>query len=653
MSTSIKDTEKAYEILKSYTGNNPYIIYLKNEILVKNSMQMRPLHIDFILDNYTKEPIPINKILKMADYWAERKKEEWELDFLPDKLYATWYIGETQGMYILYAKYRQSMEPKMMFLSKKAVLTDLFVESYKDLPIDFNKYEKISGRKLRDYQEEGVRFLVARKKCILADQMGAGKTTQTIIAALEGGYEHILVVCPASVKTTWQKELQLYVDDKDITIVNGSKWDDAKFTIINYDILDNFYEIPTETVKKREINVNNNGNVYYETKEKEVVSRKKAIIEESMSKSQIFQSKFDLIIIDEAHRLSNTTSGRYKIMSDLVSRSKPRGIFELTATPITNKPINFFNLLKIIGSPLAKDWKEYVMRYCDGKSFFKKNERNAYTAIFLKKKEKSKWEELTYNEKQELDDYLNWKCKKIWVTDGASNLEELQEKVKSCYLRRLTSDFGNMVEKTVKLLTYELTNEEKKSYDNVWNEYSEAKSKEGNDDVDKFKKITEGVILRQWLADNMIQRTISLARKCIEKGHKVLIFCSFDNEIEQLREEFKDICVVHNGKMTNKKKDESVNKFQNDDNIKIFIGNIVSSSVGLTLTEGTVEIFNSFSWVSGENEQAEGRIHRLNQTKPVTIYYQIFKDTFYEKMFDEVSRKQSVIDKIIVSEKEK
>ena len=651
---TLKDTQNALNLLKEYNGNNSYIIRLKNNVFAYNSITLNDFQIEYIIKNIDFEPVFIRKTVKMVDWWYTKKKEEWNLDFEPKLLVIGWYLGCTNDFYVFYAKYRRSEDAKMMIVPKNAVLTDFLCEDYTKLDVDFDKYEKISGRKLRDYQEEGVKFLISKKKCILADQMGAGKTTQTIVAALEGNYKHVLIVCPASVKTTWKNELKLYVNEEDITIVNGSKWDDAKFTIINYDILDNFYEIPTEIVKKKEINVNDDGKIVYDVKEKEIVSRKTKVINEAMENSQIFQSKFDLIVIDEAHRLSNTTSGRYKIMSDLVKRSNPDGIFELTATPITNKPINFFNLLKIIGNPLASDWKNYVMRYCDGKSFYKKNERNAYTAIFLKNKGKKEWKDLSYDEKQELNDVLERKCKKIWVSEGSSNLEELQERVKNCYLRRLTSDFGNMVSKTIKVLSYDLTSREKKEYDSVWNEYLKAKKGEDSDtDIEKYKKITEGIMLRQWLATNMIPKTISLAKKCIEKGHKVIIFCSFDEEILKLKEEFGDICVIHNGKITLKKKDKAVEAFQNDNSVKVFIGNIVSSSVGLTLTEGTVEIFNSFSWVSGENEQAEGRIHRLTQTKPVTIYYQIYKDTFYEEMFDKVRGKQDVINKIIVSEREK
>ena len=244
-------------------------------------------------------------------------------------------------------------------------------------------------------------------------------------------------------------------------------------------------------------------------------------------------------------------------------------------------------------------------------------------------------------------------CKKIWVTDGSSNLDELQEVVKPYYLRRLKSDFGKIVKKTVKVLNYELTNKEREEYDSVWEEYLSAKEGSGKEDIEKYRKITEGIMLRQWLAKSMTSKTIKLAKKCINLGHKVVIFCSFDEELNTIKEAFKDICVVHNGKMTLKRKDKSVEEFQNNPNVKVFIGNIQSAGVGLTLVASRVAIFNSFSWVSGDNLQAEDRIHRLNQKNDVTIYYQVFSDTFYKEMLEKVRGKQEIIDNIIVSENNK
>lgn len=652
---NITKTSKAYEILKDYNGNNPYMIYLKNKVIAYQDSTLNNLQVDFVVDNVDFEPIEINKMVKVADWWGEKKKEELKLDFTPEKIYITHFLGQTDEFYIFYCWFRKSQQAaKLCIASKRAILTDFLSEDFTKKEVDFRKYNEKSGRIMRPYQEEGVKFLLARKKAILASEMGSGKSMTAIVAALEGNYKKILIISPASVKSIWKTELELFVPEDDITIVSGSKWKDNRFTIINYDILDNFYEIPTEIVKKREIEVDENGKGHYVYVDKEIVSRKKDVIQQAMDNSQLFQSKFDLIIIDEAHRLSNNTSGRFKIVSDLVKRSKPEGIFELTGTPITNRPINFFNLLKIIDADVAKNWEWYVKRYCDGRQIFVKKQRDAYTKIFLGKKGKKSWYELTTSEKNELDTYLDGNCKKIWLTNGSSNLEELQEVVKPYYLRRLKSDFGNMSKKTVKLLKYKLTPEQRKSYEQVWEEYKDAQiGQKSYDDLVKYKAITEGVLMRQWLATEMVDKTIDLARKCVNTGRKVVIFCAFDEELYKLQEAFKDICVIHNGKITAKKKDEAVYRFENDDNVRVFIGNILSSGVGLTLVAGTVAIFNSFSWVSGENLQAEDRIHRLNQEKDVTIYYQVFEDTFYEEMFDTVSDKQQIIDKIVVTEKEK
>lgn len=1002
MAISLKKTEEAYQILKDYDGENPYIITLKNNVYAYKIAQLNDFQAEFILRNYNKKPILINKVVKVATWWGEKKKEEWNIDFIPKKLVIGWYIGDTSTTYIFYAKYRQSVEAKMMFVPKSAILTDFLLEDWTKKEIDFSPYNKRSGRTLYPHQEDAVKFLVTRKKAILADQMGLGKmepvssllptpsgykrmgdikvgdkvfgsdgkehnvigvfphknkpiykvtftdnsfcrcgmehlwivrtvndvrrnrgwkvksleeivksglewkgskshnykyeipiaepinynavehlihpyilgicigdgnmcngginisipdfeketsvkiksllkegytlsedriascpryrivkpqgtikneyireikrlklnvhgnykfipdeykidsisnriellrglmdsdgyisktknhiiyntnskrlandvaelvtslggigrvhhyererngrhiteymvfiqikinpfslkrkadrynptfkkycvrkiksveydgnedaqciavdsedhsyvtskfhivthnTVSAIVAALAGGYKHILVVCPASVKETWKNELKNYVDEKDIAIVNGSKWDDAKFTIINYDVLDSYYEIPTQKIKKKELNVDDDGNIVTEVKEKEIVSRNTQIISDAMDKSQLYKSNFDLFIIDEAHRLSNSSSGRFKIIKDLLKRSKPEGIFELTGTMITNGAHNLYNLLKIIGCRVTDNWEDYMTKYCGAKVFYKKGPRTAYTNIFLKQHGKNTWADLTYDEKRHLDEYLEKKCPKIIVPGEDTNMDELQEIIKPFYLRRVTDDLKHMVEKRVKFLHYTLSPEEEISYSNVWKDYqNQLETEKDVENSEKYKKLIEGSILRQWLADKMIPRTISLVNKCIEKNHKVIIFCAYDNEINTFKEAFKGISVFHNGKISLKKKNDAVEQFQNNDNIKVFIGNIQSASVGLTLTAGDVVVFNNFSFTPSDNLQAENRIHRLSQTKPCTVYYQSFNGTYFDHMLEIVRGKQNVIDQIIVSEKEK
>ena len=105
--------------------------------------------------------------------------------------------------------------------------------------------------------------------------------------------------------------------------------------------------------------------------------------------------------------------------------------------------------------------------------------------------------------------------------------------------------------------------------------------------------------------------------------------------------------------MSLKEKDEAIRKFNNDENITVFIGNIIAAGVGITLTASRIIIFNNFSWTYAENSQFQDRVHRIGQTRDVHIFYQFFKNTQYEKMWNTVLRKKGISDTVILSEKEK
>jgi SWI/SNF-related matrix-associated actin-dependent regulator 1 of chromatin subfamily A len=95
--------------------------------------------------------------------------------------------------------------------------------------------------------------------------------------------------------------------------------------------------------------------------------------------------------------------------------------------------------------------------------------------------------------------------------------------------------------------------------------------------------------------------------------------------------------------MTTTKKQRSVDEFQNNPKVKVFIGNIKSAGVAITLTEATVVIFNSFDWVPGNNEQAEDRAFRIGQKNDVNVYYQLFMDTISTRMWNMLQNKKDVI----------
>lgn len=656
MANSLKKTNEAYEILKNYNGENSYIINLKNDVFVYKKMTLNDFHMEYIIKNHNFKPIYLNKIVKIADWFGEKKQIEWNIDFLPEKLLIGYYLGETSDFYHAYVRYRKSQEKMIsIFIPKKALLNPLFLEDFNQKVVDFEKYNKMAGIVLKPQQEQGIKFLTTRKKAILAHQMGGGKTITSIVAALEDNFDKILVISPASVKSVWYDEIKRFVSEDEITVVEGSKWKEARFTIINYDILDNFYEIPIETVKRKVRNIDDNGKITYKTVEKEVVSKKDVIINEAMANSQLFQSKFDLIIIDEAHKLSNANSGRYKIISDLIKRSNPKGIYELTGTMITNNPMNLYNILKIIDADITKDWQAYVKRYCDGKQIFVKGERDKLTKVFLNKVKKQSWYDLTFDEKIELNTYLDTTCKKIWLTNGSSNLDELREKIKHLYLRDLNEEIYNNFSKEVKILEYNLTSDEWVQYNQIWDEYVDSQGEEK--DIDKLldnKKLIEVSVLRQATSQMMIPYTIRLAENILNKTNdKMIIFCAFDNEIYSLQEHFGDKCVVHNGKITAKEKDKVLKKFNEDDNCRILLGNLTSTSVGLNLIVANKIIFNSVSWLPAENQQAEYRILRIGQQKNCRIFYQKFNNTYLDHIFETLAIKNEIIDNVIVDETKK
>lgn len=671
MVTSVKDKVKALEILKEYNGSNPYILMLKRDIFIKNE-SITDFAVEYVIKNKNFQPVQINKSVKIADWYQEKKKEDWGIDFLPQKLAIKWLIGETSTIYHCYAKYRQSVDPVQVFIPKKAVLTNFLVTDFNKTVVDFDRYDRLSmskdvNRRLREHQKDAVKFLLNRKKCVLADEPGYGKTTELAVAAIEGNFDSVLIICPASIKSTWKKELLWYVPERDITIVEGiqgktkseleaylgygvgksgkkvaelqaeakerGKWQDNRFVIVNFDILDEVYKIPE--------------------------THSKVNIEKAFNNSPMLQylvNRKSLIIIDEAHRLSDMSSIRYKVIKDMIKRANPDSIYAATGTPITNNPQNFYCVLQFLGDPITDDYNYYMERYCNARKFPKnaeeKEKRRIISENFIQSKGKSNWYQLTEEEKDELNKIIDRNVKMITVPDGSSNLEELKERVSHIYLRRVKEDLKGMVKKRIHELYYNLDSRQKSEYNKLWDEY-EASQYESNPDKELNKELIEGSIYRRYLSNEMIPYTINLTDSFIQNGEKVVIGCCYDEELYRLKDYYGDKCVIYNGKMSSKEKDNAQEAFMNNPDVKVFIGNLQSAGLGLTLTVAKKLIFNDFSYVKGDNDQFQDRIHRINQTEDVDVYFQIFKDTQYQKMWEIVLRKGYVIDQIIKKESEK
>ena len=417
-------------------------------------------------------------------------------------------------------------------------------------------------------------------------------TTQSIIAAIESDVKKVLVICPSSVKINWKREIGVFCDD--IAIVDGNKWQTAKFTIINYDILKNFHTLDDGKKKK-------------EGEPAKKLNR------------HIAEANFDLIIVDEAHYLKNNKSIRGEIVMELATKHDIDKIWLLTGTPVANRPMDFFNLLKIIKSPTAQNWKYFATRYCEGRKMFRT----------LK----------------------NGQKKQIWLTDGASNLDELANKTKNHLLRRLKTEVLDMPDKVIIPMYHELSATGWNEYDRLWDEYLE-KRKELKKRGTVQRDLVELILLRKFIAMEAIPETIELAENALEMDKKVIIFTSFTDELNALAQHFGKLCVIHNGPMSDKEKQRSVDAFQNNDKIKVFIGNIKSAGVGITLTKANTVIFNSFDWVPSSNEQCEDRAYRIGQNENVNVYYQLFENTISTRMWHTLRNKKGIISTIIGDKQE-
>lgn len=648
---NINKISETYEKLKKYSGNNPYILSLKKDVYVlKNNNAIGDFQVEYINRNFNFEPKQINKIVMIADWLGEKKQESWNLDFTPTKLKIISLIGETNTMYHCYVQYRQSVNPTLTFLPKNGVLTDFLCEDYNNLQLDFSWFDKKLKEINEDYavmehQKQGVKFVLSRKKCILSMDMGMGKTLTSIIASLMYGQKKVLVICPASIKTNWKNEIKRFVDEDKISIIKGfnemnkselidflklpsdtklkvdelremakenGKWNEGKqFTILNFDIIDEFH----------------------------TNSRKKDV------DSDLINSDFDIVIIDEAHKLSNNTSNRYKIIRNYLKKAKNEYTWLLTGTMVTNNVKNLYNMLSLIENNITGDYDYFMKRYCDAKKILRKGEWERCWNIWNKGRYKS-YQMMDNSTKALFRDFTDRVGKHVTLSNGSTNLEELNERIKHIYFRVVKEDMMD-IKKNIVPVKYTLTEEQKKEYDELWDKYEEEKRLEGIE-VGDIKQLIEIAVNRQYISKVMIPNTIKLTDKLLSHDKKVFIVCCFDDEVYSLKEHYGDKAVIFNGKMNQKQKDKAVDEFNNNDNVKIFIGQIVACGVGINLNKNCNHaIFQNLSFTDAEFSQACDRIFRIGSKEDVYIYLQYFVDSVSERTVNIIKNKKEISEKII------
>jgi SWI/SNF-related matrix-associated actin-dependent regulator 1 of chromatin subfamily A len=550
---------KAISILESYDGPNNYIQDLKRKLMLNKKFYPTRSQSEYIINFYEILPKVAKKWVKLDSYFAQKLADDKMYTKIPDQVWIEKLLAEKEKAYHVWGKVFETEQLHDFWLPKASIIKD---NTVKNVVIDFEKY---SHRPLLSHQIEAVQKLVENKKYILADDMGLGKTTSTIVAAIETGAKKILIICPASLKINWQREIENYTD-RSIYISEGKNFSqEHDFVIINYDIIKNFHN-----VKKK-------------------------------SDSQILGANFDLVVVDEAHYIKNGQAQRTKLINDLVKNVDR--LWLLTGTPMTSRPMDYFNLLSLVDSPVAKNWMAYAIRYCSGYQF-------------------------------------NAGGRKIWNVTGASNLEELRDRTSGLTLRRLKQDVLDLPDKIITPVYLRLKS---KQYEEVMGDYYNWYEKNPDESKSLTVQFTKLTQVRQVIADEKTQQTIELAENIIEQGKKVIIFCNFTNSLDKIVQHFGKTAVRLDGSMSKPDRQNSVDRFQTDDKVNVFVGNIKAAGVGITLTAGEAVIMNDLSFLPSDHSQAEDRAYRYGQKNNVLVYYPIFENTIEGIIYDILNNKKQVI----------
>jgi len=142
-----------------------------------------------------------------------------------------------------------------------------------------------------------------------------------------------------------------------------------------------------------------------------------------------------------------------------------------------------------------------------------------------------------------------------------------------------------------------------------------------------------------------------LIESCLDANKRVVLFTNYTSVINAYKEIFKEKAVILDGRVKIEDRHKIIENFQANKGADIVLANFKVGSVGINLTSAEVAIINDLPWDPATLAQAEDRIFRIGQTKPVTIYFPIYDETIDAIMFKSIRGKIDNIDVAIDGEK--
>lgn len=357
----------------------------------------------------------------------------------------------------------------------------------------------------------------------------------------------------------------------------------------------------------------------------------------------IHSEMWDVLIADEAHFLKNSRAQRtLEVVGGRAKKKKGetkgekfdpiparRRIF-LTGTPILNRPIEIWPVAHALAPDEFPDFWKFTGRYCE-------RHQNRYG----------------------------------WDMKGASNLNELQEKLRASFLiRRLKSEvMTELPPKRRQIVPLDpeghedVIRAERDAYDRHAEETQDLRLQvemaKASEDAGEYERAVEALskanrtafaemaVLRHETARAKAPHVIEHIQECLEEEDKIVVFAHHLDVIAQIKGAFPGKAVSLTGEMKIEDRQRAVDRFQQDPSCQVFIGSIKAAGLGITLTAASHVVFAELDWVPAAVSQAEDRLHRISQKGSVLVQHLIFDGSLDADMAKTLVAKQAIIDQAL------
>ncbi|KAG7241074.1 hypothetical protein INR49_026105, partial [Caranx melampygus] len=334
------------------------------------------------------------------------------------------------------------------------------------------------------------------------------------------------------------------------------------------------------------------------------------------------RQRFSVVVVDESHYLKSRNAARTKILVPLIQSAK-RAIL-LTGTPALGRPEELFMQIDALYPKRFGTWTDYAKKFC-----------NAHYRYFGPRRQ--------------------WDCR------GASNLEELHQRLSQIMIRRLKAEvLSQLPPKIRQRIPFDLPKDAAKEASASFAEWERLMRGLGSGVAATDNPFTEVM----GLVTQMYKQTAIAKAGAVKDYIKMMLeaeqlkFLVFAHHLTMLQActeaviEAKAGYIRIDGSVPSSERIQLVHKFQNDPETRVAILSIQAAGQGLTFTAASHVVFAELYWNPGHIKQAEDRAHRIGQTSSVNVHYLIAKGTFDTVMWSMLNRKETVTGSTLNGRKE-